>query len=249
MIPFFFGDKKRRLFGIYEPAAPRSGGKRSAVLCYPWGSEYIHAHRAFKQLAVRLSSAGVNTLRFDFFGTGDSGGEMEDADLATWEADIELAIEELRSIVDSTRVSLIGLRLGATLAARVAALHPREVDSLVLWDPVLSGSDYLASLGAASAPSSDGSLEVDGFRLTARMQRELRTIALTPPLVPPGVRGVTIVTDPGAASARPARPRQGNAEPSGACEVMTAVRPWVEDPDRMGAVPAEVVRRIVDWFA
>ena len=66
------------------------------VLCYPWGSEYIHAHRALRQLATRLSMAGFHTLRFDYFGTGDSAGEMEDADLGVWEDDIETAIEELK---------------------------------------------------------------------------------------------------------------------------------------------------------
>ena len=153
MTPFYFGTGRQRLFGIYEPAVLTGRGKRGAVLCYPWGPEYVHAHRVMRQLAIRLASAGIHTLRFDFFGTGDSAGEMVDADLGTWEADIELAIEELLDIVGSARLTLIGLRLGATLAARVAARRPRDVDTLVLWDPILSGPDYLASLGATAAPA------------------------------------------------------------------------------------------------
>ena len=115
---------------------------------------------------------------------------MVDADLATWEADIELAMEELRDIVGSARMTLIGLRLGATLAARVAARRPRDVDNLALWDPIVSGPDYLASLGAAAAPAaSDPPLAVRGFPMTAEMHRDLRAIALAPPFTRPALVG------------------------------------------------------------
>jgi uncharacterized protein len=248
MTPFYFGDRRRRLFGIFEPAGVTSVGKRAAVLCYPWGAEYVHAHRAMRQLAVRLSAAGIDTLRFDYFGTGDSAGEMVDADLGTWEADIELAIDELRDIVGSARLTLIGLRLGATLAARVAALRPGDVDTLVLWDPILSGPGYLASLGAAAAPAPSGPpLVVHGFPLTVGMHRDLRAIALAPPFTRPGIRGLTLVTHPHA-HVSPPEPSDGKPEQSDTTEFIKAVRPWIEDPGKMGAVPVEVLQRIVDWL-
>jgi uncharacterized protein len=248
MTPFYFGAGRRRLFGIYEPAVLTGRGKRGAVLCYPWGPEYVHAHRVMRQLAIRLAGAGIHTLRFDFFGTGDSAGEMVDADLGTWEADIELAMEELRDIVGSARMTLIGLRLGATLAARVAVRRPRDVDNLALWDPIVSGPDYLASLGAAAAPAASGPpLAVRGFPMTAEMHRDLRAIALAPPFTPPGTRGLTLVTDPGAQASRP-EPWDGKAEQSDTAEFIKAVRPWIEDRDNMGAVPVGVLQRIVDWL-
>src|ERR1700722_5596148 len=138
MSPFFFGTSERRIFGVYEPAASGTSGKRAAVFCYPWGSEYIYAHRTIRQLAVRLSTAGFHTLRFDFFGTGDSAGDLTDADLAGWETDVESAMEEIRDISGMAQITLIGLRLGATIAASVAARLSRKVDSLVLWDPIVS---------------------------------------------------------------------------------------------------------------
>src|SRR6516165_2206759 len=104
MNPFFFGTSERRLFGIYEPAGARLTGKRAAILCYPWGSEYLFAHRTFHQLALNLSRAGFHTLRFDYYGTGDSGGEPTDTDLTGCEADLETAIEELIEITGLAKV-------------------------------------------------------------------------------------------------------------------------------------------------
>ena len=130
MTPFYFGDRRRRLFGIYEPAVLKSVGKRAAVLCYPWGAEYVHAHRTMRQLAVRLSAAGIDTLRFDFFGTGDSAGEMVDADLAGWETDIELAIEELRrrtALGAARRFSVTVLRCRALVGSSPPFLERRLI--------------------------------------------------------------------------------------------------------------------------
>ena len=43
------------------------------------------------------------------------------------------------------QVTLVGLRLGATIAAAVAA-NRDDVDRLVLWDPVTDGADYMQSV-------------------------------------------------------------------------------------------------------
>jgi pimeloyl-ACP methyl ester carboxylesterase len=135
--PLYLGTKERRLFAVYEPAAVKDRRTRAAVLCYPWGAEYAYAHRTMRQLAVKLSASGFHTLRFDYFGTGDSGGEDSEATPASAEADVESAIEGLQDIVGAARVALIGLRLGATLAARAAVRRKESVEALVLWDPIV----------------------------------------------------------------------------------------------------------------
>ena len=150
--PIFFGASPRRLFGVYDPADGNSSkGLRAAVLCNPWGPEYIYAHRALRQLAKRLSLAGCHTLRFDYFGTGISAGDMVDAELAGWKGDIETAIDEVMDLTGAKRVALLGLRLGATLAASVAATRQKGVDALILWDPIVDGTTYLDSLGVMSS--------------------------------------------------------------------------------------------------
>ncbi|MFB2351088.1 hypothetical protein, partial [Priestia megaterium] len=79
-----------------------------------------------------------------------AAGEAEEADLAGWRDDIEMAIEELKGMSGAPRVSLVGMRLGASLAAEVAAQR-MDVDRLALWDPIVSGRDYLRELEADHA--------------------------------------------------------------------------------------------------
>src|SRR5260221_12888570 len=99
MTPFQFGSSERRLFGVYDPAAHNTGGLvRAAVICYPSSDEQSHAYRTLRQLAARLSQAGIHVLRFDYYGTGDSAGETGQGNAAGWCRDIETAIAELKDM-------------------------------------------------------------------------------------------------------------------------------------------------------
>src|SRR5260221_4633500 len=118
---FYFRSSDKPLFGCYhEPSASRL---RSCgiLICQPIGHEYVNAHRALRQLAVRLAEAGFPVLRFDYYGCGDSSGNTEDASILQWSADISAAISELRRRTGLFRVCMVGLRLGGALATLVAA--------------------------------------------------------------------------------------------------------------------------------
>lgn len=145
MQPFYFGSSRRPLFGLYHaPTSARAVGP-GVVLCPPAGHESLRAHRAFRNLATALARAGCHVLRFDYSGSGDSGGDGEAARLADWVEDAGTAVEELRDTADLPRVSLVGLRIGAAVAS-LAAARRRDVERLVLWDPVVSGRAHLRAL-------------------------------------------------------------------------------------------------------
>jgi alpha-beta hydrolase superfamily lysophospholipase len=146
MNPTFFGPSERQLYGVYHPprAAPRDVG---VLVCYPAPQEYMRTHWAMRRLATMLAQRGFHALRFDYSSTGDSAGESSDAALADWRQDIGLAAAELKDIAGVNHVSVVGLRLGAALAAQ-ATNEGLTVRDLVLWEPVVNGGDYVAGLVA-----------------------------------------------------------------------------------------------------
>jgi pimeloyl-ACP methyl ester carboxylesterase len=249
MNPFFFGTRQRRLFGVYSPAraSAAGSGSKAVLLCPPWGQEYLRAHRAMKQLATLLNQAGVHVLRFDYHGTGDSAGEMLDASLAGWQADIETAVDELKDTTDAARVGLVGLRLGGTLAASVAARRRKDVDSLVLWDPVVSGEGYLKELLADApqrAAEKGGGHEVMGFAMSEAMAAELRGLTLPQAELP--VRTLVL------RSLVEGLPAGAAAEAVGAwpVEPVEGQPAWLEDHHSgAGAVPVKVLQRIAQWWS
>ena len=263
MNPFYFGTGQRRLFGVYEPAIFGSAGTCAAVLCYPWGTEYLHAHRAMRQLAIKLSVAGFHTLRFDFFGTGDSAGETTEANLTEWQTDIELAMEELKEITGAMQVTLIGMRIGGSLAAEVAMRHPDEIDALVLWDAVISGPEYLQSIGAVlrsdalhvtptpanSRAIEEQLLEIHGTPLTANMMQDLQAIDLGNIISALSTRTLMLVTERSHFHNRPCPELVGDAKSFLTLEHIKSFRPWIEDTSGTGALPAQTIGRIVEWLA
>jgi pimeloyl-ACP methyl ester carboxylesterase len=146
MTPLYFGTGQRRLFGLLDPAQVRSKQAQAAVICYPWGPEYIFAHRALRYLSRQLAAQGFNVLRFDYYGSGDSAGDDSEVRLSGWREDIVAAIEELKEISEAKAVALVGLRLGASLAAQIAANCREDVAALVLWDPAILGPEHLEVL-------------------------------------------------------------------------------------------------------
>ena len=116
------------------------------LLCNPFGEEASRAHRSYRVLATQLERAGYAGLRFDYSGTGDSLGDSRAQTIDAWVGDVGIAAERLRSATGASRVAVVGLRLGATLAMLASArgeLRPRH---LLLWDPVVDGAGYVREL-------------------------------------------------------------------------------------------------------
>jgi pimeloyl-ACP methyl ester carboxylesterase len=188
MLPVLFGPRDGRLFGVFHgaSAAPRAEG---IVLCQPMGHEYIRAHRTFRQIAVQLAEAGFPVMRFDYFGCGDSTGDGAEGTLPRWIADVHAAIDELRETAGVPAVSLVGLRLGASIAL-LAAASRADVRRIMLCDPVLDGRAYLAELRTLQRRWLKGrpdsrlfafnprGTELIGFPLPAAVQQDIEHIDL-----------------------------------------------------------------------
>ena len=188
VIPSFFGDAHRQLFGVYHPASDAPARRAGVVLCYPGPQEYRQAHWAYRRLAALLAERGLHVLRFDYHATGDSAGASSEGRLAQWVADVDTAVRELQDIAGVRRTSLVGMRLGGAIAARAVAGGVPAAD-LVLWDPVVFGSEYLAGLDTEHAmglrnrtyPEDDrgDADEVLGFVLAPKMRADIAAIDLT----------------------------------------------------------------------
>jgi uncharacterized protein len=169
MTPISFGPPERRLFGLHYPGRTDASDTLGIVLCNPFGQEAIRSHRFFRVLAERLARNGHAVLRFDYFGTGDSMGDDNDADLDGWAGDVHFAHKELVRRSGVKHVNWLGMRLGADVAYRAAQSASNVPSRLVLWDPITDGAQYLAGLRDQHVKALDSALSIPRKPLAAHL--------------------------------------------------------------------------------
>lgn len=192
MQPFRFGPPARQLYGVYHAALGDATRASAVLLLNPYGQEAVRTQRMYRVLADRLARKGHHVLRFDYYGTGDAAGSDEEGDLEGWAQDVLAAQHELLRRSKCTRTLWLGARLGASLAvlaSRSASPPPR---GLVLWEPVLSGEQYLRELASSHVRALSESYsivpphlrdrsfpdEALGFAIGASLPQQLRQLDL-----------------------------------------------------------------------
>lgn len=191
------------LYGVFHRAEVDSTLRRSSgqarpavVFCHPFAEERKCAHRIMVECARALCTQGIDVLRFDLRGCGDSEGEFGQATLSGWLNDLDVALQWLNQTHHAKAVGLLGLRLGAALVAQCAEQHP-EVRWLGLWEPITDGAQYwrlslrrqqirqaiTETVGQAS--SLPGRLEtcptnydLDGYEVSDAMRQEVEQLSL-----------------------------------------------------------------------
>ncbi len=179
----YIPDGESALFGWLHYLRQQPQKNCAVVICNPMGYEYTHSHRAIRHLADQLSTAGFPTLRFDYHGTGDSPGNDLDADrLRCWQQNIHAAIEFALQTTGCDRICLLGIRMGATLAALVAS--KRIVDSLILWSPCTNGRRYIREMQAIASTAAHHDaqhseiIESAGFLMSQETATAIKSINL-----------------------------------------------------------------------
>ena len=141
----YFGDESGAgLFGLLQHTTRSRASDESVLICYPAPQETMRTYWAYKHLAHELASLGIQSLRFDYSGTGDSLGDSQGLNCERWQADILCAMRYLRTTTRPAKVTVIASRLGALLAAH--ALKDTALHRLILWDPIDLGPRYLGEL-------------------------------------------------------------------------------------------------------
>jgi pimeloyl-ACP methyl ester carboxylesterase len=205
-----------------------------------------------------MAEAGFPVLRFDYYGCGDSSGEAEQGSITRWLEDISTAVAELRARADKYQVCVVGLRLGATLAA-LSGSRRELFESLVLWEPVVSGKAYLKELVSLQqemlrfrpkpkrAKGFNAYMEVLGFPLSRLLHAQLEELDLARIAEKPAARVLIMQTAPGDATGSL---REHLVQTRSQVEEQTFEAPeiWLPTPDGSLLVPAQVLQSVVSWM-
>lgn len=193
--PFFIPLEPGHRFCLLHRPQPELPVCGAVLYVHPFAEEMNKSRRMAALASRRLAGLGYAVLQVDLHGCGDSSGEIADATVSQWHADIQAAADWMltRGLGPLT---LWGLRFGALLALdwsrRTATPHER----VLLWQPVASGEVHLTQflrIGVAAdmmAASTGGgglrkrlagreTVEVAGYEITPALQREIDSVKIT----------------------------------------------------------------------
>jgi len=127
--------------------APESRPSPCVVACHGMGAS--KDSDKYLLLGRELPAAGLALARFDFRGSGESGGSHREATIESRVADLEAVLDHLAKCPElDGRFGLLGSSLGGFVAVQVASKHPGRVSRLVLLAPALDfGGNRMRSLG------------------------------------------------------------------------------------------------------
>jgi alpha-beta hydrolase superfamily lysophospholipase len=247
----WFGPEDRPLAGWLH--LPETGTARAGiVLCPSLGVEALVAQPAYLRLARRLETMGFAVLRFDYSATGDSSGSMEaGASIDQWVADVGFASDFIRSC-GSERVGVVGLRVGATLAARSLVDHG-GFDALAMWDPCATGRAFLReqqalkalTFNANSPYEEEEGLDLLSLWMPSSLAADLSALSLDSSQYPEGLKSLLVT--------RVNRPKSSQVlewlECPGAEEIAAkGQEEFLDVAPGISVLPLDTIDQIAGWF-
>jgi dienelactone hydrolase len=244
---------------------PKAGTHPTVVVVPGFGYTDMVTRFGWTQFAQQCASQSIRAVLFDYPSTGNSADDArlsrerlspKDRALGEGDPDIEVWTQALLDVIRCIGgpVVLVGLRLGATLAA--VATRMSEIDEavsgLVLWAPVVSGRKFRRELTllASAAPntSDEAGLSFGGFAYPAALLEQIAALELG--TVAPGKQRPLLIVDDARRPIRDDTARElhevGWDITRKSCPETTA---WVDQSSELSEVPERTFAAIVTWMS
>jgi pimeloyl-ACP methyl ester carboxylesterase len=153
---------------IHKPHLATRRRAPGVVFFHGFTGDRMESHWIFVKCARALATAGIASLRFDFYGSGESDGEFREVTLQSEIADARTAINFFRKQkgIEPARLGLCGLSLGGAIAATVASWS--KARALVLWSALAHPKELRRLAERATRPLGNGAREYGGHEVSTR---------------------------------------------------------------------------------
>lgn len=172
---------------------PAKGRVPAVVFFHGFTGNRQESHSMFVKCSRELARAGLASLRFDFYGCGESEGEFRESSLRGEIADGRAAVSYVRGQpgIDPERVGLVGFCLGGTVGAALALSV--EARALVLWNAIAHTAHLrdLIQRAARRITGKPGASEFDAREISPRLTEDVLKVEPTRHLK--RFRGATLI--------------------------------------------------------
>ena len=233
---------------LHLPAAALKQKAPGVVLFHGFTGNRVESHWMFVKCSRALAQAGIASLRFDFYGSGESDGEFREMTLRSEIADGRTAVAFFReqADIDPKRVGLLGLSLGGAVAATLAPSV--QAKAVVLW----SALAHTARLGevvkksARKIPGKAGAIEFDAREIHPRLIEDV--LKVEPIRHMARYQGPTLIVHPGKDEVVPVSHARDFFNATGAAAKEMVIVAGADHVYTSVPWENEVIARTVHWF-
>lgn len=233
---------------VHRPSRISRRRAPGVVFFHGFTGDRMESHWIFIRCARALAQAGIASLRFDFYGSGESEGEFREVTLRGEMADARAAVKYFRRQkgIDSDRVGLCGLSLGGCIAASIAA--GVQAQALVLWSALAHPARLreLAETSAKPIAGGGGALEYDAREISPRFMDDAAKIEPVRSLA--RFTGPTLIIHPEKDSAVPLSHAEDFFHAAGARRKEKVIVAGADHTFSSIAWERQVIERTVEWF-
>jgi len=239
---------------VHRPGSGARGqGSRArvpgVVFFHGFTGDRMESHWMFVKCARALAAAGIASLRFDFYGSGESDGDFREVTLRGEIADARVAVDFFRRQkgIDPARVALLGISMGGAVAACLAA--PLRARALVLWS-ALAHTPHLQVLGETSVkpiPGGGGRVEYAAREISPRFLDD--ALRVNPLRAVARFRNPLLIVHPEKDAAVPLSHAADFLEAAGSTIKETIVIPGADHTFDSIPWEREVIVRTVGWLS
>lgn len=142
-----------------------------AIILHGFGGDRNAMNYSLTRLSRMLAKNNIASLRFDFYGCGESDGEFVDVTISNHIEDGCAIVDFATSLdeVDTSRIGLFGISLGGAIASAVAARKKDLIQTLCLCCPATNSIDDVKKMRVKGIDISDifvkGYADIGGMKL------------------------------------------------------------------------------------
>ena len=142
MEKLFYIDINNKSHFVHEHIPDEIKGS-PCIFINPLFDEKKRSQKFYAETAREFCKSGIPVIRFDYYGTGDSEGQLYELNLPEQLTSVKSIIDKTLREFQTNKIILFGLRFGADLVLELSTQYPVCINQLILIEPIINGKRYL----------------------------------------------------------------------------------------------------------